>query len=119
MRHLAHTAIAITTLIIILFSSSGVGLMTCACSGETTLVLPLDDGCCGSDRSCMTVEVLQMSDSEVVATLKVPVEFTQVFLLPTPHSPLLIPHSSFLTPHSSLQSPTSPPLGRLSMVMRV
>jgi len=119
MKQLAHIVIAATTLIVMLFGAGGVGLMTCACSGDTSLILPLDEGCCGTDRSCMTVNILQMSDSDVAATLEVPTdqmvaELNELYELH--HIPHPLPPTSDLQP---LTSSLPPPIGRHSMVMRV
>lgn len=126
MKHLAHIAIALTTLIVTLFGAGGVGLMTCACSGETTLVVPMDDGCCGADTSCMTVRVVQLSEGETVTTLLAPlsaheseVGSWQLAALPAFHPLLSALHSPRCVQGAPLSTLHSPPPSRLSMVMRV
>lgn len=119
MKHLAHIAVAVTTLIVMLFGAGGVGLMTCACSGDTSLILPLDEGCCGSDRSCMSVTIVRMANSQVAATLEVPADQIVGELARQHDLGGLVLELPADAPCASLPLFHSPPPGRLSMVMRV
>ncbi|MBP3763928.1 MAG: hypothetical protein J6I49_08665 [Bacteroidales bacterium] len=119
MKHLATIAIAATTLIITLFWSGGVGVMTCACSGRTTLVIPLEDGCCGGQSDCMSVRVLQISENETIATLQVPGDLPLPALLPAVGLPAPCPAATRVVSPAPLRSHSGPPPGARSMVMRV
>ncbi len=68
MRILANISVTLTTLILLAFGSGGVGLMTCGCSGKTTLAVPLEQDCCPEEGNCMTVTVLQLSDSDLTTS---------------------------------------------------
>ncbi|MCR4828472.1 MAG: hypothetical protein K5864_03315 [Bacteroidales bacterium] len=64
MKILSNIAIAITTLILLLFGNGGLALQHCSCSNTTSLLLPFDEGCCNEDSECMTVSIYHLCDSE-------------------------------------------------------
>lgn len=119
MKHLAHIFIGLTTLILLFFGAGGVGLVKCACSGKVSVMLPSSDNCCRTESDCMSVRFVQFSDSEVAATLQLPVD-----------APLPVMLASHSLLHCSLPAvqkfrtvaandPPPPPGVRGSMVMRV
>lgn len=119
MKHLAHIFIGLTTLILLFFGAGGVGLVKCACSGKVSVMLPNDENCCRTESDCMSVRFVQLSDSEVAATLQLPVEAPQPLLLDI-HSPLHCPLPAVQTFRTVASADPPPPSGvRCSMVMRV
>lgn len=54
-----------TVLILLVFGTGGVGVAKCNCSGKTSLVLPLEHGCCPTESDCMSVTIVQLSDYEM------------------------------------------------------
>lgn len=75
--------ISLTMLILIMFGTGGIGVAQCSCTGKTTLVLPIERGCCPMESDCMTITVAHFSDYEVQHLTDTPqpvvVSFCQVF----------------------------------------
>ena len=118
MKVLANISVTFTTLILLLFGASGIGMERCICTGKTTVMLPGahdfctdEEDCCGDDEDCNddcdTVVIVNLSD--YLAGSEQQTVFSGQCLvfsgqsLPTINHPLptYISHSSFLTPHSS------------------
>ena len=118
MKVLANISVTFTTLILLLFGASGIGMERCICTGKTTVMLPGahdfctdEEDCCGDDEDCNdgcdTVVIVSLSDyladseQQTVFSGQCLVFSSQA--LPTINHPLptYISHSSFLTPHSS------------------
>ena len=72
MRLVSNIAITLTTLILLVFGAGGIGVTKCACTGKTSLVIPLEQGCCPVDSDCMSVTVVQLSASEFQQSVDVP-----------------------------------------------
>ena len=108
MKVLANISVTFTTLILLLFGASGIGMERCICTGKTTVMLPGahdfcndEEDCCGDDKDCN-----DDCDTVVIVSLSDYLADSLVFssqALPTINHPLptYISHSSFLTPHSS------------------
>lgn len=118
MKVLANISVTFTTLILLLFGASGIGMERCICTGKTTVMLPGahdfctdEEDCCGDDKDCNddcdTVVIVSLSDyladseQQTVFSGQCLVFSSQA--LPTINHPLptYISHSPFLTPHSS------------------
>lgn len=72
MKLVSKISIAFTMLIILIFGIGGVGVAKCACSGKTSLVLPMERGCCPMDSDCMSITVAHISDFELQQCNDVP-----------------------------------------------
>lgn len=65
MKVLSKIAISFTVLILLMFGTGGIGVAKCSCTGKTTLVLPIERGCCPMESDCMSITVAHISDFEV------------------------------------------------------
>ena len=65
MKMLSKIAISFTMLILIMFGTGGICVAQCSCTGKTTLMLPIERGCCPMESDCMTITVAHISDYEV------------------------------------------------------
>lgn len=63
MKRLSHIMVTLSTLVLLLFGSGGIGWQRCACTGRVSLVLPATHSCCKSGSKCMTVTVKHLSDA--------------------------------------------------------
>lgn len=72
MRLFSNIIITITTLILLVFGAGGVGVLKCACSGKTSLLMPLEQSCCPVNSDCMSVTVVQLSAGELQNNTGVP-----------------------------------------------
>lgn len=72
MRWFSDIIIALTMLILLVFGAGGVGVMKCDCSGKTSLLTPIERGCCPMDSDCMSVTVLHLSASVMQHNADVP-----------------------------------------------
>ena len=72
MRLFSNIIITITTLILLVFGAGGVGVLKCACSGKTSLLMPLEQSCCPVNSDCMSVTVVQLSVGELQNNTGVP-----------------------------------------------
>ena len=83
MKVLSKIAIAFTVLILMTFGTGGIGVAKCNCTGKTTLVLPIERGCCPTESDCMSITVAHISDFEVQHLIDTPqpvaVSHCQVF----------------------------------------
>ena len=59
-------------LILLVFGAGGVGVLKCECSGKTSLLTPIERGCCPMDSDCMSVTVVQLSAGELQNNTGVP-----------------------------------------------
>ena len=64
MKMLSKIAISFTMLILIMFGTGGICVAQCSCTGKTTLMLPIERGCCPMESDCMTITVAHISDYE-------------------------------------------------------
>lgn len=65
MRTLSHIMVTLSTLVLLLFGSGGIGWQRCACSGRVSLVTPAHQGCCKSGSKCMTVTIKHLSAADL------------------------------------------------------
>ena len=82
MKMFSHIIVAFTMLIILTFGGGGVSLVKCACSGRTSIVLPLERGCCPEESGCMTVEVVPFSASEMQQSVDIDIPVPEPMMLP-------------------------------------
>ena len=88
MRQAYNILISSILLVIILFKLIGLSVERCSCTGETRLVVVVEKGCCESEKDCMTLKTMQVSDY-------IPTDDIHLNL---PFLPLLFPlfhHNSF------------------------
>ena len=57
--------VTLSTLMLLLFGSGGIGWQRCSCSGRVCLVLPAQQGCCNSGSSCMKVTITHLSTADI------------------------------------------------------
>ena len=81
MKAVSHLMVMLTTLILMLFGASGVGVEHCACSGRVSLVMPISKACCAGNAPCMTLQVAQLSAAEM-PVVAVSLDAPQVAALP-------------------------------------
>ena len=67
MKSLSKIIVAITTLILLAFGTSGLVTVKCSCTGKTSLVLPTGDNCCPRQSSCMDIKLWKVSDYEAAS----------------------------------------------------
>lgn len=83
MKVLPKIAIAFSVLILLTFGTGGIGVAKCNCTGKTTLVLPIERGCCPMESDCMSITVAHISEFEVQHLIDTPqpivVSYCQVF----------------------------------------
>ena len=82
MKRLSHLLVAIATLMLLVFGSGGIGWQRCSCSGKTSLVHPIQKGCCSSGSSCMKVSFSQVSTADLQQETTVVAPTIAEYLLP-------------------------------------
>ncbi len=108
MKVLSKIAISFTVLILLMFGTGGIGVAKCSCTGKTTLVLPIERGCCPMESDCMSITVAHISDFEVQHLTDTPqpvvIPRFQVF----GHSDILIDRLTKIHESKALDNPPPP-----------
>lgn len=82
MKVLSKIALSVTMLILLAFGISGIGFAKCNCSGNTSLVLPVEQGCCPTESDCMSVTVIHVSDYILQHNTDIPQPVMAIISLP-------------------------------------
>ena len=133
MKVFANISVTFTTLILLLFGASGIGVERCICTGKTTLVLPGaqdfcagEDDCCGDDEDCGdgcdTTVIVSLSDYIAGSGERVAVGCWPLAIGCWPLAVGCWPLATgcqLAAHHSSLSSPPQPRSVETAMVLRV
>ncbi len=65
MNRLSHIMVTLSTLMLLLFGTGGIGWQRCSCTGKVSLVLPAQQGCCSRGSTCMTVTISHLSAADL------------------------------------------------------
>lgn len=76
-------------LILIVFGSSGVGIVKCSCSGKISMANPVSHKCCPTESDCMTVTVVHFSTGEMQHCVDIPHLYPMMLSLDYDNSELL------------------------------
>lgn len=92
MKTVSHIMIALSTLILLLFGSGGIGWQRCACTGKVSLVLPTQHDCCKRGSKCMTVTITHLSTADLQQETSTPTAqtsdlFGNLFAIPNTQHP--------------------------------
>lgn len=116
MGRLLHSLYASSVLILLVLGHCGVMVESCSCTGRTSVVLPLSDGCCPSGSDCMTITVHQFNGNYLLADTHLTMPQAAV---PVAYSAMVVPQE-FLHPMAQAPLHSSPPGGRtIPCVLRV
>ena len=81
MNRLSHIMVTLSTLLLLLFGTGGIGWQRCSCTGKVSLVLPAQQGCCNSGSGCMKVTITHISAADL-QTEGTPLPQLDVHILP-------------------------------------
>ena len=108
MKALSKIITSLTVLILLVFGTGGIGVAKCNCSGKTSLVLPIERGCCPTESDCMSITVAHISDYEAPQYIEAPqpvvISCCQLFGYPK----ISISRSSLILDSGLLDNPPPP-----------